>query len=62
MIIIIMYIYHALINALSARMIHIILNMIFFTHIEHSSTQTTHTNNPPPSAPLRAQHRKRIKL
>ena len=29
-IIIIMYIYHALINALSAHMIHINLNMIFY--------------------------------
>ena len=37
-IIIIMYIYHALINALSARMIHINLNMIFYTHVEHSPT------------------------
>ena len=39
-IIIIMYIYHALINALSAHMIHINLNMIFYTHIEHSPTKT----------------------
>ena len=31
-IIIIMYIYHSLINALSAHMIHINLNMIFYTH------------------------------
>ena len=37
-IIIIMYIYHALINALSAHMIHINLNMIFYTHVENSST------------------------
>ena len=29
-----MYIYHALINALSAHMIHINLNMIFYTHVE----------------------------
>ena len=35
-----MYIYHALINALSARMIHINLNMIFYTHVEHSPTKT----------------------
>ena len=35
-----MYIYHALINALSARMIHINLNMIFYTHVEHSPTNT----------------------
>ena len=33
--IIIMYVYHALINALSAHMIHINLNMIFYTHVEH---------------------------
>ena len=40
-IIIIMYIYHALTNALSAHMIHINLNMIFYTHnIEHSPTKT----------------------
>ena len=39
-IIIIMYIYHALINALSAHMIHINLNMIFCTHVEHSLTKT----------------------
>ena len=39
-IIIIMYIYHALINALSAHMIHINLNMIFYTHVKHSSTKT----------------------
>ena len=38
--IIIMYIYHALINALSAHMIHINLNMIFYTYVEHSSTKT----------------------
>ena len=39
-IIIIMYIYHALINAVSAHMIHINLNMIFYTHVEHSPTKT----------------------
>ena len=40
-IIIIMYIYHALINVLSAHMIHISLNMIFYdTHVEHSPTKT----------------------
>ena len=38
-IIIIMYIYHALINALSAHMIHINLN-IFYTHVKHSPTKT----------------------
>ena len=36
--IIIMYIYHALINALSTHMIHVNLNMIFYTHVEHSPT------------------------
>ena len=39
-IIIITYIYHALINALSAHMIHINLNMIFYPHVEHSPTKT----------------------
>ena len=34
-IIIITYIYHTLINALSAHMIHINLNMIFYTLVEH---------------------------
>ena len=34
-----MYIYHVLINALSAHMIHINLN-IFYTHVEHSPTKT----------------------
>ena len=37
---IIMNIYHALINALSAHMIHINLDMIFYTHVEHSPTKT----------------------
>ena len=31
-----MYIYHTLIDALSAQIIHINLNMIFYTHVEHS--------------------------
>ena len=39
-IIIIVYIYYALINALSAYLIHINLNMIFYTHVEHSPTKT----------------------
>ena len=38
--IIIMYIYHALINALSAHTIHINLNAIFYTRAEHSPTKT----------------------
>ena len=38
--IIIMYIYHVLINALGAHMIHINLNTIFYTHVEHSPTKT----------------------
>ena len=37
-IIIIIYVDHALINALSAHIIHINLNMIFYTHVEHSPT------------------------
>ena len=48
-----MYIYHAFINALSAHMIHINLNMIFYTHVEHRFTKTiyikyylTHTHTP----------------
>ena len=35
-----MYIHHALIDALSTHMIHINLNMIFYTHVEHSPTET----------------------
>ena len=35
-----MYIYHALINALSAHMIHVNLNVIFYTHVKHSPTKT----------------------
>ena len=38
-IIILMHIYHALINALSAHMIHMNLN-IFYTHVEHGLTKT----------------------
>ena len=40
LIIIIMYIYHALINALSSHMIHINLNMTLYTHVEYSPTKT----------------------
>ena len=39
-IIIIMYIYHALINALSTHMVPINLNMIFYTYVEPSPTKT----------------------
>ena len=35
-----MCIYHALIDALSAHMIHINLNRILYTHVEHSPTKT----------------------
>ena len=35
-----MYIYRTLINALSAHMIHINLNMIFYTHVRHSPSKT----------------------
>ena len=38
----IVYIYHALINALGTHMIHINLNMIFYTHVEHSPTKTVY--------------------
>ena len=40
LIIIMTYIYRALINALSAHMIHINLNMIFYAHVEHRPTKT----------------------
>ena len=45
-IIIIMYIYQALINALSVHIIHINLNMIFYTHVEHSPTKTITKQKP----------------
>ena len=38
-----MYFYHALINALSIHTVHINLNTIFYTHIEHSPTKTIYT-------------------
>ena len=41
---IIMYIYHALINALSAHIIHINLNTIFYTHVEHSPPNAVYVN------------------
>ena len=46
-----MYIYHALINALSAHMIHINLNMIFYTHVKHSPTKTIYIKNKYKKAP-----------
>ena len=39
-----MYIYHTFINAMSAHMIHIDLNMIFYTHVEQCSTKTIYIN------------------
>ena len=57
LIMIIMYIYHALISALSTHTTHINLNSIIYTHVEHSPTKTiyiryymethalTHTHN-----------------
>ena len=39
-----MYIYHALINALSTHMIHISLHMIFYTHVAHSPTKTIYVH------------------
>ena len=39
-ILIIVYIYHALINALSAHIIHINLNTVFYTYVEDSPTKT----------------------
>ena len=35
-----MFIYHALINALSAHTIHINLNTVSWTHVVHSPTET----------------------
>ena len=35
-----MYLYHALINALTAHTVHIPLNTIFYIHVEHSPTRT----------------------
>ena len=35
-----MYLYHALINVLTAHTVHINLNTIFYTHAEHSPTKT----------------------
>ena len=42
MIIIIMHVYHVLINALSDHMIHINLNTIFYTHVDDSPTKTVY--------------------
>ena len=33
-----MYIYHALIDGLNAHLIHINLNTIYYTHVQHSPT------------------------
>ena len=46
-----MYIYHALINALGARIIHINLNTIFYTHVEDSPTKSYCQAKPPPPPP-----------
>ena len=40
LIIIIMYIYHALINTLSSHIIHVNLNTIFYTYVEDSPTKS----------------------
>ena len=40
LIIMTMYIYYALINALGAHIIHINLSTIFYTHADHSPTKT----------------------
>ena len=49
-VLIIMYVYHALIDALRAHMIYLNLNMIFYTH-----TQST----VPPNQPTQKHHTKR---
>ena len=46
--IIIMYIYHALINALSTHMMHINLNTIFYTHVGHLPKAVTHAGSSHP--------------
>ena len=38
-----MYIYHALIDAMSAHVTRLTLNTVFYTHVEHSPTETTYT-------------------
>ena len=43
-IIIILYIYHVLINVLSTNMLHINLSTIFYMHVEHSSTETIYVS------------------
>ena len=51
---IIMYIYHAFINALSAHMVHINLNTIVYIHVVHSPTKTVYIRyymRPPPPPP-----------
>ena len=35
-----MYIHHVLINKLGTHMMHINLNTIFYTHVEHNPTKT----------------------
>ena len=40
-----MYIYHALIKALSAHIIHLNLNTIFCTHVEGSPTKTIYVRH-----------------
>ena len=40
-----MYIYHALINALGAHVIHLNLTAIFYIHVERSPTKTSIIKN-----------------
>ena len=47
-----MYIYHVLINILSAHMIHINLNIIFYTNVEHSPTKTIYVKYYTEPAPV----------
>ena len=37
------YIYNVLISALSTCIIHVYIDMIFYTHVEHSLTKTIYT-------------------
>ena len=61
-IIIIRYIYHALINAVSAHMIHINLNVIFYTHVERRTTPsaTQAASASCPNCPSLNQHTREL--
>ena len=43
--VILMYIHQSLINALSAHVIHVNLNTMFYAHVEQSPTNAIHRGN-----------------